>query len=77
MVCFSISSSCRMLVLPELFVPKRPVIGASRICGMDCHDLKLVTDSWVSIGGILHALNVLFVISQSSAAVVVCRDGRP
>ena len=45
MVCFNISSSCRMLVLPELFVPKRPVIGASRICGMDRHDLKLVIDS--------------------------------
>jgi hypothetical protein len=38
-----------MLVLPELFVPKSPVIGANRIPSIDFHDLKFVADSLVII----------------------------
>jgi hypothetical protein len=42
-----------MLVFPELFVPRRPVIGATRILSIDFHDLNLVTLSSVSMGGSL------------------------
>jgi hypothetical protein len=37
-----ISSNCIKLVLPELFEPKNPVIGASLTEGNDFHDLKFV-----------------------------------
>ena len=37
-----------MLLLPELFVPKRPVMGASRIASTDFHNLKFLRVSSLS-----------------------------
>ena len=38
-----------MLLLPELFVPKRPVMGASRIASTDFHNLKFLRVSSLSM----------------------------
>src|SRR5205814_9544928 len=50
-VCLSTNSNCRMLVLPELFIPKSPVIGARRMSPVSAQDLKPYIRSDVNIAG--------------------------
>ena len=48
-----------MLVLPELLVPKSPVIGAKRIASTDFQDLKFVKLSSVIMTLLLHLQQTL------------------